>query len=136
MTAAMTTLVGNATADPELRFAQSGRAVGSLTIAVSERVKDKSTNEWTDGKTWFARCTLWGDLAEHAAATITKGDRVIAFGRLEQRDWEDRDGNKRSAVEVVVDEIGPSLRYATASVTRGSGSRAPEESWGSSEVPF
>lgn len=115
--AATVTLIGNTTSDIELRFTQSGKAVGSVTIAVSDRVKD-ANGDWVDGKTWFARCTLWGELADHAAASIVKGTRVIAHGRVEQREWEDKDGNKRTSVEVTVDEIGPSVRYATAQVTR------------------
>lgn len=115
---ATTTLVGNTTGDIEVRYTQSGKAVGSVTIAVSDRTKDAATGEWKDGKVWFARCTMWGELAEHANATLHKGTRVIASGRIEQRDWEDKDGNKRTSVEVTVDEIGPSLRYATAQVTR------------------
>ncbi len=146
---ATTTLVGNTTADVELRFTQSGKAVGSVTIAVSDRVKDASTGEWKDGKVWFARSTMWGELAEHAAASIPKGTRVVAFGRIEQRDWEDKDGNKRASVEVTIDEIGPSLRYVTAQVSRAvaSSNAAPaSDSWGTpgpavdaypeSEVPF
>lgn len=125
---AMTTVIGNATGDVELRFTQTGRAVGSVTVAVSDRVKNKETGQWEDGSTWFARCTIWGDLAEHAAATIKKGMRVIGYGRIGQREWEDREGNKRTSVEVTLDEIGPALRYATAEVTRtqgGSGTGAP-----------
>lgn len=122
---AVTTLIGNATGDVELRFSQAGKAIGSVTVAVSDRVK--KDGEWADGKTWFARCTIWGEMAEHAAASIHKGDRVIGFGRIEQRDWEDKEGNKRTTVEVTLDEIGPSLRYATAVVSRvqrGSGNQS------------
>ena len=115
---ATTTLIGNTTSDVEIRFTQAGKAVGSVTIAVSDRVKDKQTGEWKDGNVWFARCTLWGEVAENAAGSIPKGTRVIAEGRIQQRDWEDKEGNKRTSVEVTVDEIGPSLRYATAQVTR------------------
>lgn len=125
--ASTTTLIGNATADAELRYTQNGKPVASLTIAVSDRKFDKSRNEYVDGDTWFARCTIWGEMAEHAAATITKGTRVIGFGRIGQREYEDRDGNKRSSVEVTLDEVGPSLRYATAQVTRaGQNSRGSE----------
>lgn len=128
---ATTTLIGNATSDPELRFTQNGKPVASVTIAVSDRKFDKQRNEYVDGDTWFARCTIWGDMAEHAASSIHKGSRVIGFGRIIQREFEDRDGNKRSSVEVTLDEIGPSLRYATAQVTRkeaGGGSRSPAPS--------
>lgn len=145
--AATTTLIGNATNDVELRYSQAGKAIGSVTIAVSDRVK--KDGEWVDGKTWFARCTIWGEMAEQAAASIHKGNRVIGFGRIEQRDWEDKEGAKRTTVEVTLDEIGVSLRYATAVVTRverGSGSQgvpvAAEipDTWNeidqSQEVPF
>lgn len=151
---AVTTLIGNTTADIEIRFTSAGKAVGSVTIAVSDRVKD-ADGSWKDGKTWFARCTLWGEVAENAAATISKGTRVIGFGRIEQRDWQDKDGQNRSSVEVTLDEIGPSLRYAVASVSRKasdssanrSGSSIPAsnssqtaqgvgEVWDGSEAPF
>lgn len=145
--AATTTLIGNATNDVELRYSQAGKAIGSVTIAVSDRVK--KDGEWVDGKTWFARCTIWGEMAEQAAASIHKGNRVIGFGRIEQRDWEDKEGAKRTTVEVTLDEIGVSLRYATAvvsRVTRGSGNGgvpvAAEipDTWNeidqSQEVPF
>ena len=134
---ATTTVIGNTTSDIELRYTQAGKAVGNVTVAVSDRKFDKQTSQWVDGDVWFARCTLWGELAEHAAGSIPKGTRVIGFGRIGQRDWEDKDGQKRSSVEVTLDEIGPSLRYATAQVTRAartSGSAAPsapatEEEW-------
>lgn len=137
---ATTTLIGNTTSDVEIRFTQSGKAVGSVIIAVSDRVKDKQTGEWTDGNVWFARCTMWNELAEHAAGSIPKGTRVIAEGRIQQRDWEDKEGNKRTSVEVTLDEIGPSLRYATASLTRAQSNRgagqgsapAAEEPWATS----
>jgi len=118
---ATTTLVGNTTSDIELRYTQNGKAVGNVTIAVADRKFDRTKNEWVDGDTWFARCTLWGELAEHAAGSLPKGTRVIAEGRIGQRDYEDRDGNRRTSVEVTVDEIGASLRYATAQVTRSQG---------------
>lgn len=133
----MTALVGNLVGPVEIRFTQSGKAVGSLTIAVSDRRKTDS-GDWEDGNTWFARCTLWGELAENAAASLDKGMRVVAWGRLGQRDWEDKDGNKRSSVEVTVDSIGPDLRYATAVVSRVASQRpqggrggANSASWGS-----
>lgn len=128
--AAQTTLIGNTTADIELRYTQSGRAVGNVTIAVTDRVKDRQSGEYVDGGTWFARCTIWGEMAEHAAGTLTKGTRVVATGRIGQRDFEDREGNKRTSVEVTIDEIGPSLKYATAQVTRtqsGRGTSAPQD---------
>ncbi len=119
---ATTTLIGNTTSDIDLRFTQGGRPVGNVTIAVSDRKYDKARNEWVDGDVWFARCTLWGELAEHAAASIRKGTRVIAQGRISQRDFEDREGVKRTAVEVTLEDIGASMRYATATVTRAASS--------------
>lgn len=119
---ATTTLIGNTTADVELRYTQNGKPVGSVTIAIADRKFDKQRNEYVDGNTWFARCTIWGEMAEKVAGSIPKGTRVIALGRIEQREFEDRDGNKRTAIDVVIDEIGPSMRYATAQVTRSSSS--------------
>lgn len=115
---ATTVVIGNTTSDIELRFTNSGKAVGNVTVAVSDRRLDKSTNEWVDGDTWFARCTLWGELAENAAGSLMKGTRVIGQGRIVQRDWEDKDSNKRTSVEVTVDAIGPDLRYASATVVK------------------
>lgn len=120
---ATTTLIGNTTSDFELRFTQAGKAVANVTIAVSERKFDRQTNEWVDGDTWFARCSIWDKAAENAAGSILKGTRVIAVGRIVQREWEDKEGNKRSSVEVVLDEVGPSTKYATAQVTRVASSR-------------
>lgn len=120
---ATTTLIGNTTSDLELRYTQNGKAVGNVTVAVADRKFDRQANEWVDGDTWFARCTIWGELAEHVAGSLPKGTRVIAEGRIGQRDYEDREGNKRTTVEVTIDEIGPSLKYATATVTRSSGQR-------------
>jgi single-strand DNA-binding protein len=118
---ATTTLIGNTTADIELRYSQAGKPVGTVTIAVSDRKKNAQTGEWEDGKTWFARGTIFGPMAEHAAGTLFKGTRVIASGRIEQDSWNDKDGNPRTSVGVIIDEIGPSLRYATATVTRAAG---------------
>lgn len=120
------TIVGNLTADPELRFTQNGKAVVSGTIAATPRTFDRQANEWKDGEALFMRFSAWGEFAEHVAGSLTKGSRVIATGRLKQRSYQDREGNNRTAIELEVDEIGPSLRYATAQVTRagqaGSGS--------------
>src|SRR5664280_1917106 len=110
------TLVGNLTADPELRFTQSGVPVADFTVASTPRVFDRASGEWKDGDALFLRCTLWRQPAENVAETLTKGARVIVTGRLRQRSYETREGEKRTVVEV--DEIGPSLRYATARVTR------------------
>lgn len=106
------TLVGNITDDPELRFTPSGLPVANFTVAVNRRVpKDGG---WEDKLEGFFRCSCWRDMAENVAESLTKGSRVMVVGRLQQRSWEDQDGNKRSAVEVQVDEVGPSLRWATA----------------------
>lgn len=111
------TVVGNLTGDPELRFTASGVAVASFTIASTPRSFDKQSNEWKDGETLFMRCSIWREFAENIAESFTKGMRVIAQGRLVQRSWE-KDGEKRTAIELQVEEVGPSLRYASAKVTR------------------
>ena len=112
------TVVGNLTADPELRFTASGAAVASFTIASTPRTFDRASNEWKDGEALFLRCSLWRQAAENAAESLTKGMRVIAQGRLQQRSYETREGEKRTVIELQVDEIGPSLRYASAKVNR------------------
>lgn len=121
------TVVGNLTSDPELRYTQNGLAVANFTIASTPRTFDRASNEWKDGEALFLRASVWREFAEHVAGSLTKGSRVIASGRLKQRNYQDRDGNNRVSIELEVDEIGPSLRYATASVTRaqssGGGSR-------------
>lgn len=114
------TVVGNLTADPELRFTPSGAAVASFTVASTPRTFDRQANEWKDGETLFLRCSVWRDAAENVAESLTKGTRVIVQGRLVQRSFETREGEKRTVVEMQVDEVGPSLRYATAKVTRQS----------------
>lgn len=108
------TVVGNLTADPELRFTQSGTAVASFTIASTPRQFDKQANEWRDGEALFLRCSIWRDAAENVAESLEKGARVIAQGNLVQRSFTDREGNQRTSIELNVLEIGPSLRYATA----------------------
>lgn len=108
------TIVGNLVADPELRWTQSGVAVANFTIASTPRTFDRQRNEWVDGETIFMRSTVWRDAAENLAESLAKGDRVIAQGRLQQTSFTDRDGNDRTAIELQVDEVGPSLRYATA----------------------
>ena len=113
------TVVGNLTAEPELRQTQGGVAVASFTIASTPRSFDRQANEWKDGDALFMRCSAWRDLATNITATLTKGMRVIASGRLQQREYQDREGNNRVSMELQIDEIGPSLRYATAQVTRG-----------------
>lgn len=111
------TVVGNLTGDPELRFIQSGAAVVNFTVASTPRTFDRQSNEWKDGDTLFMRCSLWREAAENVAESLTKGMRVIVQGRLVSRSWE-ANGEKRTVMEVQVDEVGPSLRYATAKVTR------------------
>jgi single-strand DNA-binding protein len=114
------TVVGNLTADPELRFTPSGAAVASFTVASTPRTFDRQSNEWKDGETLFLRCSVWREAAENVAESLTKGTRVIVQGRLVQRSFETREGEKRTVVEMQVDEVGPSMRYATAKVTRAS----------------
>jgi single-strand DNA-binding protein len=112
------TLIGNLTDDPELRFTPNGAAVANFTIASTPRTFDRQSGEWRDGETLFMRCSLWRQAAEHVAESLSKGTRVIASGRIGQRSFEDRDGNRRTVVEMTVDEIGPSLRNATVKVTK------------------
>jgi len=112
------TVVGNLTSDPELRFTPNGAAVASFTVASTPRTLDRATNEWKDGEALFLRCSIWRQAAEHVAESLTKGARVIVQGRLKQRSFETREGEKRTVFELDVDEIGPSLRYATAKVVR------------------
>ena len=147
------TVIGNLTADPELRFIQSGAAVVNFTVASTPRTFDKQASEWKDGETLFMRCSLWREAAENVAESLQKGARVIVTGNLVSRTW-DKDGEKRSVMELQVEEVGPSLRYATAKVTKaerkgGAGFNAPaptmvtptnRDPWASAsssdEVPF
>lgn len=115
------TVVGNLTGDPELRFTQNGLAVANFTIASTPRNFDRASNEWKDGDALFLRASVWREFAEHVAGSLTKGSRVIATGRLKQRSYETKEGEKRTTIELEVDEIGPSLRYATAQVSRAAG---------------
>ena len=115
------TVVGNLVDDPELRFTPSGAAVANFRIASTPRTFDRQSNEWKDGEALFLRASVWRDFAEHVAGSLTKGSRVIVTGRLKQRSYETKEGEKRTSIELEVDEIGPSLRYATAQVTRSSG---------------
>ena len=112
------TVVGNLTDDPELRFTSSGAAVANFTVASTPRFFDKNTNDWKDGDALFLRCSIWRQAAENVAETLTKGARVIVQGRLKQRSYETREGEKRTVYELDVDEVGPSLKYATAKVTK------------------
>ena len=116
------TVVGNLTADPELRYTQNGLPVANFTIASTPRTFDRQANEWKDGEALFLRASVWREFAEHVAGSLTKGSRVIATGRLRQRSYQDREGQNRTSIELEVDEIGPSLRYATAQVTRAASS--------------
>jgi single-strand DNA-binding protein len=149
MAANHVTLIGNLVEDPELRFTPSGVAMAKVRFAVNRRWQDRN-GEWQEDTSFFGG-TLWRDAAENAAESLTKGSRVIVTGRLEQRNWETQEGEKRSVVEVAIDEIGPSLRWATASVTKsprsgdsfGGGSQpnvaaAPvaREDYGPEEAPF
>ena len=134
------TVVGNLTADPELRYTQGGLAVANFTIASTPRTFDRANNDWKDGEALFLRASCWREFAEHVAGSLTKGSRVIAQGRLKQRSYETKEVEKRTSIELEIDEIGPSLRYATAQVTRassgggGGGSRnqVADEPWAAS----
>lgn len=131
------TIIGNLTADPELRWTNSGVPVASFTVASTPRTFDRQANEWKDGEPLFMRCSIWRDAAENVAESLTKGARVIVQGRLQQRSYTDKDGNNRVSIEMQVDEIGPSLRYATAKpvrTQRGSnggyqGQQQPQQAW-------
>jgi single-strand DNA-binding protein len=133
------TLIGNLTDDPELRYTPNGAAVANFTVASTPRFMDKATNEWKDGDTLFLRCSIWKQAAENTAESLTRGTRVILSGRLKQRSYETKEGEKRTVYEVEVDEIGPSLRNATAKVNKttrtgaggGFGGGAPaDDPWG------
>ncbi len=112
------TIVGNLTADPELRFTPSGAAVANFTVASTPRTFDRQSNEWKDGETLFMRCSVWRDAAENIAESLHRGTRVIVTGRLKSRSYETKEGEKRTVIEMDVDEVGPSLRYASAKVTK------------------
>src|ERR1700709_1946199 len=151
------TVVGNLTADPELRFTPSGAAVASFTVASTPRTFDRQSNEWKDGDALFMRCSIWRQEAESVRESLQRGMRVVVTGRLRQRSYETREGEKRTVVEMEVDEVGPSLRYATAKVNRtqrgsstgggfgsgggagsggsGSGGGAPQDDPGGSPAP-
>jgi len=112
------TVIGNITGDPELRFTPSGAAVARFTVASTPRIMDRQTNEWKDGDPLFLSCNIWRQAAENVAESLQKGARVIVSGRLRQRSYETREGEKRTVMELEVDEVGPSLRYATAKVQK------------------
>ena len=131
------TVVGNLTSDPELRYTQNGLAVANFTIASTPRNFDRAANEWKDGDALFLRASVWREFAEHVAGSLTKGSRVIASGRLKQRSYETKEGEKRTSFELEIDEIGPSLRYATASLTRAqSSSRGGAPATGGADEPW
>lgn len=132
------TVVGNLTADPELRFTPQGVAMAKFTIASTPRAFDKASGEYRDGEALFLNCTAWRDLAEHIAESLSRGSRVIVTGRLRLSRWDTDDGEKRSAYSLEVDEIGPSLRFATAKIaktTRTNGRKQdnppPDDAWAS-----
>ena len=112
------TVIGNITGDPELRFTPSGAAVANFTVASTPRAFDRQSNEWKDGETLFMRCSVWRDAAENVAESIQRGTRVIVSGRLKSRSYETKEGEKRTVVELDVEEVGPSLKYASAKVTK------------------
>ncbi|MFB7853775.1 single-stranded DNA-binding protein [Rhodococcus qingshengii] len=132
------TVIGNLTADPELRYTPAGAAVANFTVASTPRTFDRNSNEWKDGDALFMRCNIWKEAAENVAESLTRGSRVIVSGRLKQRSYETREGEKRTVVELEVDEIGPSLKYATAKVNKanrnGGGQQRSQQSsddpWG------
>jgi single-strand DNA-binding protein len=112
------TIIGNITGDPELRFTPSGAAVANFTVASTPRAFDRQSNEWKDGETLFMRCSVWRDAAENVAESLQRGTRVLVSGRLKSRSYETKEGEKRTVIEMEVDEVGPSLRYATAKVNK------------------
>ena len=112
------TIIGNITGDPELRFTPSGAAVANFTVASTPRQFDRTSNEWKDGETLFMRCSVWRDAAENVAESLQRGARVLVSGRLKSRSYETKEGEKRTVIEMDVDEVGPSLKYATAKVNR------------------
>ncbi|KGN30967.1 single-stranded DNA-binding protein [Knoellia sinensis KCTC 19936] len=114
------TIVGNLTGDPELRFTPSGAAVANFTVASTPRTFDRQSNEWKDGETLFMRCSVWRDAAENVAESLQRGTRVIVTGRLKSRSYETKEGEKRTVIEMDVDEVGPSMKYATAKVNKTS----------------
>jgi single-strand DNA-binding protein len=132
------TLVGNLVDDPELRFTPSGAAVAKFRIASTPRFLDKQTNEWKDGESLFLSCNVWRQAAENVAESLQRGMRVIVQGRLKQREWETKEGEKRTSYEIDVDEVGPSLKFATAKVVKtqrgggggfGGGPQADNDPW-------
>jgi len=145
------TITGNLAADPELRFTDSGIGVAAFTVAASRRVYDQASGQWKDGDTLFLRCSAWRNLAEHAAETLEKGMRVIVTGRLKQRSYETAEGDKRTVYEIDVEDLGPSLKWATAKMAKTSRDKVPHPAdeadrwetqpadaarWGGDQPPF
>ncbi|MEV4147789.1 single-stranded DNA-binding protein [Amycolatopsis sp. NPDC049691] len=133
----LVTVVGNLTSDPELRFTPSGAAVANFTVASTPRTFDRETGGWRDGEAMFLRCNVWRQSAENVAESLRRGARVIVHGRLRQRSFDTKEGEKRTVTELDVDEVGPALRYATAKVTRLSRAASGEatSSWTPEPVP-
>lgn len=135
------TIVGNLTADPEIRFTPAGAAVANFTVASTPRVFNRQTGEWKDGDALFMRCSIWRQAAENVAESLVRGSRVLVTGRLKQRSFETNEGERRTVVELDVDEIGASLRYARANVnkatrnTSGSSTAPTDDPWGSASAP-
>lgn len=119
------TVIGNLTADPDMRYTSAGLSVASFTVASTPRTYDKQTGKWADGDTLFLRCSVWRELADHVTESLTKGTRVIVTGRLKQRDYDDKEGIKRTIYEIDVEEVGPSLRFATAKPIKATRQSAP-----------
>lgn len=128
------TVIGNLTAEPELRFTPSGSAVANFTVASTPRVMDRESGKWKDGDPLFLRCSVWNSQAENVAECLAKGARVIVKGRLKQRSYE-KEGEKRTAYELQVDEVGPSLRYATAKVQKAARSTERDDTWTTAGEP-
>ncbi|CAM3100145.1 MULTISPECIES: single-stranded DNA-binding protein [Dermacoccus] len=124
------TVIGNLTADPELRYTPNGAAVANFTVASTPRQFDRQSNEWKDGETLFMRCSIWREAAENVSESLQRGTRVVVTGRLKSRSYETKEGEKRTTTELEVDEIGPSLRYATAKVNKTQRSGGPGGGFG------
>lgn len=129
----LVTIIGNITGDPELRFTPSGAAVANFTIASTPRSFDRQSNEWKDGETLFMRCSIWRDAAENVTESLVRGTRVIAQGFLKSRSYETKEGEKRTVIECEVQEIGPSLRYASAKVTKAERAQSGQPQGGQAE---
>ena len=127
------TIVGRLTSDPELRFVASGAPVASLTIASNARKYDKQSDSWKDETTTFWRCNAWRDLAENVAESLQKGMAVVAYGEVKSRDWQDKEGNKRSSLEVELTAIGPDLRWSTAKVSKAQRGSTGSQGFGGSQ---